>query len=104
LASTFCDCEHTRAGIHYDVTLGRFCVAIGAVEERRLFHILSVFVALITQHAKRMRRIELSFVACPTVPYLLTLSHKRHCIRKNIIEHKMFVDFLYNFRLKRFSL
>jgi len=53
----------------YDVTLRRFRVAIGAVEERWVFRILSVFVALIIQHAKRMRRIELSFVACPTVPY-----------------------------------
>ena len=87
----------------YDVTLRRFRVVIGAMEERWVFHILSVSVALIIQHAKRMRRIELSFVACPTVQYSLKLSYKWHYIRKNIIEHKMFVDFLYNFRLKDFS-
>jgi hypothetical protein len=75
------------------------------MEGRRVFHILIVFVALTVQHAKRMRRIELSFVAFPAVPYFLTLSHKRRDIRKKkIIGHKIFVDFLCNFRLKRFSL
>ena len=36
-----------------------------------------VFVALVIQHAMRMRRIIiLSFVACPAVQYFYSLSHK----------------------------
>jgi hypothetical protein len=36
-----------------------------------------VFVALVIQHAKRMRRV-MSSMACPAVQYFSTLSHKRH--------------------------
>ena len=35
-------------------------------------------VALVIQHAKRMRRIVLISVACLTLPHFSTLSHKRH--------------------------
>jgi hypothetical protein len=34
-----------------------------------------VSVALVIQHAKRMRRIILSSVACPAAPYFSTLSY-----------------------------
>jgi hypothetical protein len=37
-----------------------------------------VSVALVIEQAARMRRIILSLVTCPAVPYFSTLSHKRH--------------------------
>jgi hypothetical protein len=40
-----------------------------------------VAVALVLEHAKCMRRIILSPVACPAVPYFYTFSHKRCDLR-----------------------
>ena len=50
----------------------------------------SVCVALVIQHAKRIRHIIFSSVACLAPPYFFTLSHKRQDFRKNS-QHKMYV-------------
>jgi hypothetical protein len=42
---------------------------------------MCVFVALVIQHAERMRYITLTFLACPAVENFLT-SHKQHGFRK----------------------
>jgi hypothetical protein len=52
-----------------------------------------VFVALVTQNAKGMCRILLSFVACPAVPHVTNFSHKRHDFRKKLIEDKRVLIF-----------
>jgi hypothetical protein len=64
------------------VTLRRGRETIVGVEKQEVLHILIVSVVLIIQNAKRMRRIMLSFVACPALLRSSTLSHKRHNFRK----------------------
>ena len=53
---------------------------------------VSMYVALVIQHAKRMHHILLLPVACLAVPYFAPLLHKRHDFRKRVIEHKRFVS------------
>ena len=60
-----------------------------------------MFVALVIQHAVRMRR--MSSVACLALPNFSTLSHKRQDFRKYFLEQEICFDFLYNYRLKHFS-
>jgi hypothetical protein len=48
-------------------------------------------LAVVIQHAKRMRPIILSPVVCPALTYFSTLSYKRHDLRKKFIEHKVCV-------------
>ena len=65
-----------------------------------------VFVALVIQHAKRMRPIILSRLACPAVSHFSTLSRKRHDFRKKRKHDgtsNVYFDFLYNVCLKHFS-
>ena len=51
-----------------------------------------VSVALVMQHAKRMRRITVPSVVCPVLPHFSKLSHKRQDFREEkVIEHKMCV-------------
>jgi hypothetical protein len=47
-----------------------------------------VFVALVIQQAKRMRRITLPSVTGLALQHLNTLSHKRHDFRENVFEYK----------------
>jgi hypothetical protein len=58
-----------------------------------------VFVAVVIQHVKRMRRLILSTMAYLTPPYFSTLSHAGTIFgrKKKVIEVKMCFDFLYNF-------
>jgi len=68
-----------------------------------------VSVALVTQHAERMRPIIVSSAACPGVPHVSTLYRKRLdfvcvCGGGIYIEHlNVCVDFLCNFCPKHFS-
>jgi hypothetical protein len=50
-----------------------------------------VFVALVIQHAMRMRQFVLPSVTCSSLLYFCTLSHKRDDFRENVSEYKMCV-------------
>jgi hypothetical protein len=60
----------------------RLCGCVGSL----LYARARSRVALLTQHAKRMRRVILSSAASLAPPHFSSLSHKRHDFRKNVIE------------------
>jgi hypothetical protein len=62
-----------------------------------------VYVALLIQHATRMRYIVTSFVAPLATQYFSTLPHKRHDFRENVIGHKMCILIFYMFYLQQFA-
>ena len=67
----------------------RVRVTIDVVENQSVLRILSVYVALVIQYAKSRRHITrtLLSMACRTVPYLSTLSHKRNVFLEKVPEH-----------------
>jgi hypothetical protein len=68
-----------RQCTHYE-TFRRVRVTTVAVEKKCVIYSECVYVSLVIQHAKYMRNIILSPVACLSLPHFPTLSHKRHGI------------------------
>ena len=54
-----------------------------------------VSVALGIQHAMRMRRILLSFLACLAIPYFSTSFHTRRDFRKKKIDERNMCSYVY---------
>jgi len=75
----------------YNIIFSRFCSTIFVVEKQQILHILSVFVALVFQHVKCMRRSILSIVNYLVPPHFYALSHKQQYFHKKNIIHKMCV-------------
>ena len=50
-----------------------------------------VCVVIVVRHGQRMCSVTFLSAARPDVPYFSTLSHKKHDLRNNVTEHKMFV-------------
>jgi hypothetical protein len=68
-----------------------------------VLHILSVSVALVTQHAMHIHCVIFTSVSSPAVTYFFTLSHKWHNSRKNLLNMKCVFDFFDNFSLRHVS-
>jgi hypothetical protein len=66
------------------------CNQFSSGKAKIITYSVCVFIALIMQHAKRMRHIVIA--ACPTLLNVSTLSHKRHVFRKKkVTEYEMCV-------------
>jgi hypothetical protein len=73
------------------------CARVGACA-RALWRVLVlVHVALLMQHATRIRYLVTSFVAPPVPSYFSTLSHKLHDLLKKLLNMKCVVIFYINF-------
>ena len=97
------DKVNDTCSVRINVTWRRVRFTIAAEENQNVLHILSVYLALVTRNAMRMRLIGFSSVTCPAVSYIST-SLKRQDFRKIFTEHKTCFDFVYDFFLKQFSL
>jgi len=70
----------------------RSCYQCCSRKEKSITYSVCVSVALVIQHAVRIRSIILPSVACLTVPYFTTLSYKRYDFSRGgegeVIEYK----------------
>jgi hypothetical protein len=74
----------------YNVTMRHVCATTFTLQKQSVLQLLSVCILdLVIQHAKGIRHIILSSVACPILQHFSTLPHKRHNFRKLIFEHNM---------------
>ena len=82
--------------VHTNVTLTRVCLTTVASV------CVCVCTAVFIQHAKRIRRIILSSVACFGLPYYSRLSHKRHDIGKTFLNKTHLISFFLQLTFETF--
>jgi hypothetical protein len=100
------DSDNKTGNVHIKENRGAFAKILLPQKTIDVTYSECVFVALGIEHAARMHRTTLSFVACLTVTYFFTLSHKGMIFGVGwgvVIEHEMYFDFLYKFCPEYFS-